>query len=165
MEAPLSVILIIFVTIAVFSVAFFLLSRQVHYPVPPVSMNIPTSQVVYRDRNVYYIPVRISLSDNAPPIRICSVNIRLISQGTLLSETVDLLNAVDGVPVRFSGGTITFQSYLITKPMSQTITVVLNTPNPDDTRLLSMYVYYCIDGENIPRWGEELRIPDRHLTP
>lgn len=166
METPLSVALIILVTIAVFSTAFFLLYPQIRYSGPPISMNIPTSQVVYRDGNVYYIPVQVSVSDGAPPIRICRVNIRYTdSTGAFRSETVDLLYAVDGAPVRFGGGSITFQRYLITKPTSQTIVVSLNPPQTSLTRLISLYVYYCVQGETTPRWGEELRIPGEHLTP
>lgn len=167
METPLSVVLVLLITVAAFSLAFFFVYPQLRYNAPPVSMNIPTSQVVYRDRNTYYIPVRISMSDNAPPIRICAVNIRYIdATGVLRSENVDLRYARDGVPVTFVGGTITFQQLTITKPTSQTIVVTLYSPvTIHNMRLISLFVYYCVLGETTPRWGEELRIPGEHLTP
>lgn len=152
-------------TVAVFSTAFFFLYPQVRYNAPPVSMNIPTSQTVYWDRNTntYYIPVRISMSDGAPPVTICVANVRYAdASGSLRSENIDLRNARDGTRVPFGGGTIMFQQLLITKPTSQTIVVSLQN---SDARLLSIYVYYCIHGETSPRWGEELRIPGEHLTP
>lgn len=164
MEAPLSVALLLLVTLGVFSAAFFFLYPHLRYSAPPVSMNIPTSQVVYRDRNTYYIPVRISMSDNAPPIRICAVNVRYTdATGALRSENVDLRNARDGVWVTFAGGRIMFQRLTINKPTSQTI--IVNLQGTGSMRLISLYVYYCILGEATPRWGEELRIPGEHLTP
>lgn len=164
METPISVVLIILVTLTVFSAAFYFLYPQLTKPPAPVSMNVPGGQVVYRDRNVYYIPVQISVRDGAPPIRICRVNIRFMDvdlSNTLRSENVDLTYAQDGRPVYFPYGSIRFQNLTITRSFSQTITISFN----DRYHLVSLYVYYCVLGENTPKWGEELRIPGTHLTP
>lgn len=167
MHSPISAVLILLVTVAVFSVAFFFLSSNLKYSGIPVSMNIPAGQVVYRDGNTYYIPVQVSMADNAPPVRICLVNIRYMDGvGNLRSENVDMRYARDGVPQTFIGGSITFQKLTITKPHSQTIIVRLNPIGTGGSwRLVSLYVQYCLLNEDRPLYGEELRIPGEHLTP
>lgn len=165
MEVPISVALLLVLVLAVFSLAVIVILPYLAPSNPPVTMNVPSGQPVYKVGDFYYIPVRVSMSENSPPIRVCRVNIRYVDPlGALRSEHVDLLWVRDGEPATFTGGSITFQKLTLDKPMSQTIVVRINQSSQGTARLVSIYVYYCVAGESSPRWGEELVIPDRPLS-
>lgn len=177
MEPVVTYGLLLLITLASVAVAAYLLFSTANSPppLPPVTVSLPPGAVIYRINHTYYIPLKFTVAREPMPVRVCSLTITYVnSQGSMVTETIDLSSAMDGVPAKFESGAgaVVLQSLLINRTHEQTMRITF-TPRVSDAigggasvpRPLTIVFNFCLEGRPDVRWSDSLRMPDTVLTP